>query len=76
MAYHAPTRKISGRRDNNLPVCPMTDNRSWSHMSTRTTDGTYLKSFAGPFKNTARRKEKKQGVGDDSSVCLLNLQLV
>ena len=35
----------SRRRRNNLPVCPMKDSRSWSHMSTRIADGTYCKNF-------------------------------
>ena len=35
---HAYTHKISGGRHNNLLVCPMKDSRSWSHMSTRTTE--------------------------------------
>ena len=35
---HAYTHKISGGRHNNLLVRPMKDSRSWSHMSTRTTE--------------------------------------
>ena len=45
MACHAHTPEISERRNNNLPECPMKDSRSWSHMSTRTADGNYLKKL-------------------------------
>ena len=41
----AHTYKNSGCRHNNLPICPMKDSESQSHMPTRTTDGTYLKNF-------------------------------
>ena len=47
-AYSMPyshTHKISGTRHNDLPVSSMKDSRSWSHMSTRTAEGTYLKNF-------------------------------
>ena len=59
MACHAHTYEISGRRQNNLPVCPTKDSRSWSHMSTRTTDGDLLKKpFARSSKNSARINKK------------------
>ena len=45
MECHAHIHENSGRGHNNLPVCPMKDSRSWSHMSTRTTNGTYLKNL-------------------------------
>ena len=45
MACHVHTHEISIRRHINLPMCPMKDFRSWSNMSTRTTNETYLKNF-------------------------------
>ena len=45
MACFAHTHEISGCRHNDWPVCPKMDSRSWSHMSTRTTDQIYLKNF-------------------------------
>ena len=61
MPCHAHKHKISGRRQNNLRVCSINDSRSWSHMSTRTTDGTYLKeAFASSSKKSTRNKEKKK----------------
>ena len=43
MTSYASTHEISGRRPNNLLVCPVKESQSWSHMSTRTGDGNYLK---------------------------------
>ena len=43
MLCHAHKHEISGRRQKHLHVCSINDSPSWSHMSTRTTDGTYLK---------------------------------
>ena len=40
IASHVHTNEISGRRQNNLPVCRMKDSRSWSLMSKRATDET------------------------------------
>ena len=42
MGYHALTHKISGRENNNLPVCPMKDVQYLSHMATLATDGNYI----------------------------------
>ena len=56
-----PCSHISGRRHNDLPICPMNDSWSWSHMSTRTTDGNYLKDFCQSVqkKATWRKRRKK-----------------
>ena len=60
MACDAHTHEISGRGHNDLPVCPMKDFRPWSHMFTRTTDETYLKTFCQSVQNSAKNKEKKK----------------
>ena len=60
MACDAHTYEISGRGHNDLLMCPMKDSRPWSHMSTRTTDGTYLKTFCQSVQNGAKIKEKKK----------------
>ena len=55
---HGDTYEISERRHINLPVCLMKDARSWSYISTRTTD--IKKAFASLSKNSAMNKEKKK----------------
>ena len=71
MACHAHTYKISGQRHNNLSVCPMKDSRSWSHMSTKTTNGTYLKNFCQSFQKQRweEGKEKKKN-GNCKAFCV------
>ena len=59
MACNANTRQISGRGHNNIPVCPMKDSRSWSDMSTRAIDGTYLKNFCQTVKKQCQEYIKK-----------------
>ena len=61
MACNARTHEISGRRHHNLLVCPMKDSWSWLHMSTRTTDTTYLKNFCQSIQKQYQEegKEKK-----------------
>ena len=60
MACHAHTYEISGGRKNSLLVCPMRDSRSWLHVTTKTTDKTFLKKVCpSPSKNSAGNKEKK-----------------
>ena len=49
IACHAHTYKMSGHRHNNLSVCPKKDSWSWSHMSTKATDGTYLTNICQSF---------------------------
>ena len=60
MASYAHTHEISGPRQNNLPMCPMKDVRYWLHMSTLTTDGNYIKVFAGPFRETETRRKNRR----------------
>ena len=44
-----------------MPVCPIMDSRTWSHMSTRNTDKNHLKSFASLSRNSdEKEKEKKK----------------
>ena len=45
MAWHTLSHKLLGYRHNNFPVCSMKDFQSWSHMSTTTTDGNFIKTF-------------------------------
>ena len=49
--------------DNNLSVCSMKDSRSWSHMSKKATDGTYLENFCQSFqKQRWEIKKRKKGM--------------
>ena len=57
MGNHAHTSEVSGPRQNNLLVCPMKNVRYWLHMYKLTTDGNYIKTFAGHFRN---RDEKEK----------------
>ena len=61
MACRPLTHEISGRRRNNLPVCPMQDYRSWSHMSTRTTEGIYSKNSCQCVKKERQEERKDNG---------------
>ena len=61
MACRPLTHEISGRRRSNLPVCPVQDYRSWSHMSTRTTEGICSKSSCQCVKK--ERQEERKGNG-------------
>ena len=64
------TQKISGHRHNNLPLCPMKDSWSWSHMSIRTTDENYARDSCQSFqkKQWEGKEEKKQELGEDLSI--------
>ena len=76
MACHAHAHETSRRRHKNLPVCPLKDIRFWSHMSRRTTDRNYFKTFASPYRNNdEKEKEKKHTVAPVSSDSMLNLGL-
>ena len=59
IAYYASTHQISRCRHNNLPVCPMKDSRSLSHISTRKTDG--IKRRLPVFLLGIRKRKKKNG---------------
>ena len=56
MACHFHTHKISEKRHNNFPACPMKDSRSWFNMSIRTNGSTYLKTLL--VRLGIRRKKK------------------
>ena len=58
IAYHASTHQISRCRHNNLPVCPVKDSRSLSHISTRKTDG--IKKRLPAFLLGIRKRKKKE----------------
>ena len=60
MECNALTHKISGYKHNNKPVCPMKDFRSWLHMSTRATDGSYFKTFHQFVQKRRREGKRKQ----------------
>ena len=69
IACHASTCEISGHRHYNLPVCPMKDSRSWSRISTRTTDGTYLNLPVLPKTELRIRNTQKKN-GNYKAFCL------
>ena len=49
----------------------------WSHTSWETFYTTYVKkTFASPSKNANENEKKKQDIGDNLDVCVLNLQVV
>ena len=66
MECNALTHKISGYKHNNKLVCPMKDFRSWLHMSTRATDGSYFKTFHQSVQKRRREgKRKKKNQNDN-----------
>ena len=68
MACHALTHEISGHIHNSLLVWPMKDSQSWSHVSTRTTDGNYLRKFCQSI-------HKKRREGNEEKMKKLKWQL-
>ena len=60
MKCHGNIHEISGLRHSNIPVCPMKDSRSWSHISTRTIGGSYLKNFCQSI-----QKQRQDGKGKE-----------
>ena len=60
MACHTLTHEISGVIHNSLLVWPKKDSQSWSHMSTRTTDGNYLKKFCQSVHKKRREGNRKK----------------
>ena len=60
MACHFHTHKISEKRHNNFPACPMKGSRSWFNMSIRTNGSTYLKTLlVRPKTGLGIRRKKK-----------------
>ena len=57
MGNHAHTSEVSGPRQNNLLVCPMKNVRYWLHMYKLTTEGNYIKTFAGHFRNKDEKEK-------------------
>ena len=55
MAYHAHTYEISGSRQNNLPVSPMTES-----LFGHTCPQEQLTELIHPSKNSAKNKQKKK----------------
>ena len=45
MVYHTHTYEVSGGKQNDLPVCPVSDVRYWSRTSILTTDGNFKENF-------------------------------
>ena len=60
MTCHAHTHGISGRRHNNLPVCPIKGSPSWSHMPTKITEGTCLRNFCQSVKKIIHQEEVRE----------------
>ena len=60
MTCHAHIHEISGRRHNNLPVCPMKDSHSWSHMSRRTNDENRLQNFGQSVQKQQRESKEEK----------------
>ena len=61
MACHFHTHKISEKRHNNFPACPMKDSRSWFNMSIGTNGSTYLKTLlVCPKTGLGIRRKKKR----------------
>ena len=69
------THEISGRRHINLLVRPIKTFLYCSRMSATAADVNYSKNFCKSVKKTVtrRKSKRKQGVGDDLSVCVLNI---
>ena len=66
MACHAATHKISGCRQHILLVCPLKVSQSWSHMSTRTTNGNYLKDFCQSVE-----KQQREGKNEEENIAAI-----
>ena len=70
MAYHVHKHTNFQDVDTNSPVCPMMDSRSWSYMSTRTTNRNYLKNFCQSV-----QKKRREGKGKEKKEKKLEWQL-